>query len=268
MNGLMLHCGNRTVTRDQVNECQTPLQTDTWTPIPHIVLVNEVEKQMKAAGLVISDQVHSLNLDKDGDKRGSRYFGLMEIESPNDDDYRVIAGLRNSHDRMFAASICIGNRVFICDNLSFFNEVVFGRKHTPNILRDIPELVSRAVGQLNTIRDNQDDRIQAYKSHEISDETAHHLFVNVIKSRVVSPSKIKNMYEEWENPSHDVFKDRNVWSAFNAVTEVMKPKSAARANVWENPRRTQALFGVCDVISGLQVSTQKIYPSAKNPEKN
>ena len=39
---LMLHCGGQVATREQVAEVVTPEATDTWQPVPHIRLVNEI----------------------------------------------------------------------------------------------------------------------------------------------------------------------------------------------------------------------------------
>ena len=69
---LLLHCGARAVERKDVQRVPTPRATDTWTPIPHLELVTQVEHTLKANGLVVGTQAHSLSHD------GARYFGLME----------------------------------------------------------------------------------------------------------------------------------------------------------------------------------------------
>ena len=37
---------------------------------------------------------------------------------------------------------------FVCDNISFSDEIKFARKHTRSIVRDLPQLVSRSIDQL------------------------------------------------------------------------------------------------------------------------
>src|ERR1700689_4476783 len=79
---LLLHCGAQAVDRHVVQHVPTPRATDTWTPIPHLELVTQVEQTLSANGLVVGTQAHSLAHD------GLRYFGLMEIQrSESDEDY-------------------------------------------------------------------------------------------------------------------------------------------------------------------------------------
>ncbi len=50
---LVLHCGATTVPRVEVARVSTPRPTDTWTPIPHVTLIEEVESALRATGMKI-----------------------------------------------------------------------------------------------------------------------------------------------------------------------------------------------------------------------
>lgn len=140
---LLLHCGARAVERIDVQRVTTPRATDTWTPIPLLELVSQVEQTLKANSLVVGTQAHSLSHE------GLRYFGLMEIQRhETDEDYCWVLGLRNSHDKTFPAGIIAGSQIFVFDNLAFSGEVKLARKHTTHITRDLPRLVQSAVGKL------------------------------------------------------------------------------------------------------------------------
>jgi hypothetical protein len=41
----------------------------------------------------------------------------------NPEDFGLVAGVRNSHDKSFPASLVLGASMFVCDNLSFSGEV-------------------------------------------------------------------------------------------------------------------------------------------------
>jgi len=170
---LILHCGASSTSRNVIKSTTTPRSTATWTPIPHIHLIEEVERALKVNGLKIASQVHSLTHDK------ARYFGLMEIHNGvSHADYTYILGLRNSHDKRFPAGLVAGASVFVCDNLSFSGEVKIARKHTRFILRDIPSLTQDAIGRLMDRWHHQDRRIEAYKSKNVNDRVAHDLIVS------------------------------------------------------------------------------------------
>ena len=115
MKGLMLHCGAHAVERDAVVAVETPQRTETWTPISHEYLIDEVSRTLDASKMKIKEESHALTRD------GKRYFGLFRIEGEDlaSKDYSTVMGLRNAHDKCFPAAIAFGASVFVCDNLSF-----------------------------------------------------------------------------------------------------------------------------------------------------
>lgn len=237
---LILHCGAQAVKRQEVTAIRTPRATQTWTPIPHIDLVNHVERTLKTNGLVVGTQAHSLSHD------GARYFGLMEIQrSDSDPDYCWVLGLRNSHDKTFPAGITAGASVFVCDNLSFSGEVKLTRKHTRFITRDLPGIVQSAVGRLVERWHHQDVRLSTYRLTDLDDRTAHDLVIRATDVGVCPNQFIPHVLHEWREPQHDDFTPRNVWSLFNAFTEALK------GNLIELPRRTEKLHGLLDTHVGL-----------------
>jgi hypothetical protein len=242
---LLLHCGAHAVEREIIGTIETPEPTATWTPLPHMALIEEVEQILKSNGLSVVNEAHSLNHD------GMRYFGLMEIRNGViHQDYAWVLGLRNSHDKSFPAGIVAGANVFICDNLSFSGEIKIARKHTRFILRDLPFLTERAIGRLMERWHHQDQRIGAYKGKDVSDSSAHDLIIRSTDVRACTPRQIPAILREWRNPRHEEFQSRTLWTLFNSFTEVLK------GNLNELPRRTEALHGLLDSYVGLpQFST-------------
>ena len=232
MLNLMLHCGAHRARRDEVLQSPTPDRTRTWVPIPHYGLLGLVEKTLQNHGLQIVNQAHGLW------QGGTRYFGLMEIQSgKTDGDYGLVLGLRNSHDKSFPAALALGSGVFVCDNLAFSGEVTIARRHTRFISRDLPGLVSRAIGRLVDMRIKQDQRIEAYKSTRINDRAAHDLIVRSLDAQVLPVTQLPSVLSEWREPSHAEFTEggQTVWRLFNSFTEALKGR-----NLVALPKRTQA----------------------------
>jgi len=237
---LILHCGASSKSRNVIKRVPTPKGTATWSPIPHILLIEEVERALKANGLKIASQAHSLTHDQ------SRYFGLMEVQNGEaHEDYAYVLGLRNSHDKRFPAGLVAGATVFVCDNLSFSGEIKIARKHTRFILRDIPSLTQDAIGRLMQRWHHQDERIVAYKGKNVTDRVAHDLIIRSTDVGAATPRQIPSILKEWRDPKYQEFQTRNVWSLFNAFTEV------AKGNLIELPRRTERLHGLMDSFVGL-----------------
>ena len=233
LTGLNLHSGGNTVSLDELAAAPTPAHTDTYYPIPHIQLVEQIKDSLFRTGFNVTDETHALN--------NERYFGLMDLKSDYSDRTTTI-GLRNSHDKKFPAGLVIGNRVFVCSNLSFSGEINFNRKHTVNIFRDLPLLVDAAVGRIDAFESNQAARVEAYKTTELDVQTADHIFMSALRAQVVAASHLPKVLNEYLNPQYDEFKKEGftVWRLFNAFTENLKH------SLWMLPKRTMALQAILD----------------------
>lgn len=242
MNGLLLHSGGDEVTFEDLQSIPTPPATSTWTPIPHAALLAAVRNEMTAAGLQIERESLAVSNAAKG-SFGDRFFGLLEMRGDNE-TFSVTVGVRNGHDRALVAGLCVGSRVFVCSNLAFSAEIVIARRHTKNIERDLPRLINQAVGRLGDLRQRQGERIDAYRRTEITDSQFHDLTVRALDSKVICASRIPQILDEYRHPEHEEFAPRTVWSGFNAFTETLKG-----TDLQDLPRRTQALHGLCDLLS-------------------
>lgn len=248
---LVLHCGGSHATREQLSAIKTPEATQTWRPIPHTELISQVESAMGKKNMRIVNETYGLAHD------GARMFGILQIANCKDTpDYSFVVGLRNSHDKSIPAGFCVGSGVFVCDNLAFSSEVVFGRRHTVYIMDDLPVLIDTAIGKLSEKWDSQGNRIAKYKETEIDLPRAKQLVIDAAHDEVFPRSRVMDVYEEFVTPKHPEFQDRNVWSFFNAVTEVLKPKEESKGgSLWSLPSRTQRLHNVCDTFCGITLET-------------
>lgn len=239
MTNLRLHCGANSVQANHVRDIATPPATDTHFPIPHAELI---EVAMNIArndfGMQVVNQAHGLAGE------GARYFGLFELESNS--DYAPVIGLRNSHDTSFAAGLVIGSSVFVCDNLAFSGEVRIARKHTRNILRDLPVMVHRALGRVEKLQRRMDIRIDAYKNASFTPEQRDHVLMNAARNNALAWSGLGKVQAELVSPTHQPSEfgvdEDSAWFLFNACTEVLKTRSSQGAD----PRWTQFLHRVFD----------------------
>ncbi len=237
---LMLY-GSPKVDRITVARMITPKPTATWTPIPHLSLVDTVEHSLRAVGLTVGEQVHSL------DRGGSEYFGITEVIGPsNREDYSRVIGLRNSHSKRFPCGIVCGAAVMVCSNLSFSGETRFSKKHCVHLQRDLPEMAARAVQALMDAWDHQDQRIEAYKNETIRDKTAHDLVIRSVDAKACTNRLIPAVLKEWREPTYPEFQERSIWSLFNSFTHVLK-----QGNLDDLSKRTQALHSLMDKHVGL-----------------
>lgn len=239
MSRLMLHAGSNHATRDEVFAVDTPAPTATHYPVPHGTLVETIQDHVSTSGFRITNEEYGLWAD------GDRMFGVWALEGPDpDDDFQLAIGIRNSHDKMFSAGMAVGTRVFVCDNLAFSAEIVIARKHTRHIMRDLDRMVADAAGQIGQAHVSQAQRIEAYKGTELTDEEVHDILIRSVDAQVIANSYIPGVLDNWRDPEHEDFEERNAWSLFNAYTETLK-----RANPVTLPRRTVRLHGIMDGLT-------------------
>lgn len=218
MNGLMLHCGGFETTLKAVREVPLPEVTETFRPIPHDMLYQMVNAELKRRDLKVVNRVHALASE------GNHYFGLMQLEGLG--DYTTVIGLRNSHDKRFPAGMVVGSSVFVCDNLCFSGEVQFFRRHTKGIVIDLEENVPERLEKVLVLRRDMDKRIRAYKEYEMTTPEADHLIMEFARRGIITSTQVMKVAEEFRTPRHDEFlaHGHTGWTLMNAVTEYQKAR--------------------------------------------
>jgi len=241
---LTLHCGGYRTELEAVEKVFTPAPVGRWHPIAHIDLHRCIEKAVAALNLRIVAQVHALA------RNGNHYFGMYQVVNGHaNSEMGLVLGTRNSHDKTFVAGLAAGDGVFACDNLAFWSEVVLGRVHTTNIVRDLPLICNKAVGMLADKWTDMESRVTAYKARELNDEQAHDFIIRSVDAGALTTTGIPTVLKEWRTPSHAEFSadGRTAWRLRNAYTESYK--------LVENPailtRRSQVLNGMLDATCGL-----------------
>lgn len=131
-------------------------------------------------------------------------------------------------------------------NLAMSGEVRIVRKHTSEILVDLPEIMDNAVVQLSQIEDFMHLRIEHYKRSELTDAQVNDFLVRSVMGKALPLLRLPKVFGEWKRPSYPDFAPRTAWSLFNAYTEVFKGTS-----LFKLPARTQRLHLLMDRFVGV-----------------
>jgi hypothetical protein len=219
---------------------ETPPSTDSFMPIPHASLVNLTREAVARAGFEIAEEEHGVARD------GMNYFGGFALRGAeiNGQDRRLVLGLRNSHLKQFAASICIGSQALVCENLHFSSDIRLARRHTTNIMADLPRVLADAVGRCVSKWQTIGDRLEAYKQVEVSKDRAADLLIDLADARALPPREIYNVMNEFRSPHHPEFKEKTLFSLFNAWTQEMKGSDLSKL-----PFRSMVVESVFDKVA-------------------
>jgi hypothetical protein len=233
-------CASNECDFSEVQAVSTPESSDRWHPVAHDALVNQFRESIGNTELEIVNEHHSLH------RYGQRYFGLFQVKGvgrKHGDEVGTVMCLRNSHDKAFRAGISAGDAPFVCSNLIFSNEIVLGRRHTTNIMRDLPQIIARAIGQLMESWTTTDKRIDAYKLCDIDDRVAHDLILRGFQAGACGKTQIADIFAQWHKPQHENFEGRDLWSLQNAFTNVW------RGNTLNTANRSSQLYSVLDTFA-------------------
>ena len=255
---LYLHCGGHEVAYEDVKHVVTPAPKNRHYPIAHTDLIDGTRTALANADCTITKETFGLNHE------GNDLFALFEIEHEDTNGtYGQVVGLRNSHIQHFAAGMCAGSKVFVCDNLAFSAEIKVSRKHTRFISRDLQGLLSRAVVKLADKWTDQQIRYDAYHDRELTEKEVHDLVIRAaVDYNALPNAQIQHVVNEWREPTHAAFEPRTAWSLFNCFTEVAKRAPSQIVN------RTVTLHNVFDGICQAELLDRKrqmefAYPEAE-----
>jgi hypothetical protein len=111
-NALLLHGGERRVSRDELKEVLTPKPTMSWKPVPHYEVAEYVAHIATRRGYNIVSEEYGLS------PTGRKMFGVLKFAPEGNPEYTRALGIRNSHDKSFALGLVVGVNVMVCSNLA------------------------------------------------------------------------------------------------------------------------------------------------------
>jgi len=241
---LMLHCGARQVTREELDTVEAPPATNTWFPIAHRTVIDAVTGTLTDSGFVVRRAQFGLA------RSDARMFATLDLTSELALGVTLSVGVRNSTDKSFPLGFTAGSRVFVCDNLAFRSDILVTKKHTRFGRQRFEGEISRAVVTLGAFREHEARRVFALQQYELPDERAEALMLRAFESGVVSHRALPAVIAEWRRPQFEEFGPRTAWSLLNAFTTALGGR--AKSNPQEYARTTMRLGGMIDEAAGLK----------------
>jgi len=136
--------------------------------------------------------------------KGKNCFGAMSLRKHNDtrSDYEMFYGWRHSNIMQFSLRCGLGDKFFICDNMSFMIESeIKGAKHTSNINSTfqwrLDELNRTLLAKSDSIHEQNDKYQRVMLSYKDSD----HLIMESVRQKALPKTKATAVDEEYKRPS-------------------------------------------------------------------
>ncbi len=212
---LMSHVDTDLVTREQLAVIPAPEPTATWRPIPHIELVETLERVLQANQIAIREERFALRRD------GSTLFGVLQLAYEDTPDGEAAIGLRTSNDKTMSIQICARLSVFVCDNLVFRGDLIaLNRKHTAglNLRTELAGAVTRFQDHFGRLA----GEITQLKARPLADAEAKTIIHDVFVGGLMPLRFLPDVAEAYFQPKLADFMPRTAWSLHNAFTAAAK----------------------------------------------
>lgn len=215
MSSLVAHRGSVIVPYGNLNQYgKVPEKTKTYTPVPHKFLVETILETIDKTDARFSVETAVNN-------NGNQLFGVVKF-----DDGRAI-GFRNSYDKSLALGMCVGSRVFVCDNLAFHGDITIHALHSGRL--DVERLTQHTLSNTVVRHHAFQKEIEVFKNIPMNSTHVELIAKALSQFRLVDKAMIGEIAREFVSPHFEDFKDANVWSAYNAVTYCLKRSPVYKA---------------------------------------
>ena len=212
---LMAHAGANKVTRLDLAQIETPPATDTFQPIAHTRLIDQLEEALAFRHISITRDEYAVSKD------GMKLFGLLELNSEYE-DIRFAIGLRNANDKSMRLGMVAGYRVFVCDNMALSGDFKpLLAKHSKNF--DLVEAVSMGVDRIQRGWQPLREQINFKRQYELNAQEAQSIIYRAFMTERFPVKLLRAVHQEYfVHPSYEDFKAKTVWSLENAFTTAFK----------------------------------------------
>lgn len=234
--------GKATHTRQQIANAVTPAaHNQSYVPVPFDHFIDTTQRVLQDHNLVIANESYQLvkpMRNDRGEKIPNGYnhmFGVMELANMNDarDEVGFAVGIRSSHDGTLANCLCAGSKVFVCSNLCFSAEYTDQRRHTTNVLTDLPGMIDGIVRQFPEAKLAQEQLFERMRDITLTEKQALWLVYKAYKAKALVARDIAPIMDEvisernFEQHANVNSQNERVdaitaWRLYNAGTQVAK----------------------------------------------
>lgn len=189
---------------------------------------------IERAGYSVTDEEFAVQKD------GMRVFGILKVSNSPDVSpavpapvlykpaWNLVVGVRGSNDQSVSRGLVIGSQVMVCSNLCFSGDLgKWNRKQTTNVESDMPQIIRRAVDQLDRKNDELTVNFDSFNAAQVDRDGGDRILMDILRGGGFSASQFERAVDHWDKlpadfEEHSV-NGRTLWWLFNACTHGLKP---------------------------------------------
>jgi len=209
------------ITEHQLLAVPVPEATETYSPVPHKLLLNELQEKITKKGMSIIDKQYYIGA------YGQQMLGKYTIESGNS-DLKMQMAFRNSYDKSMAVGFAAGATVFVCRNGMLSGDMLVYRKHTGNIVEELHDYM---IDGINMMQDNFSKLLkdkQILEEIELEEKRQAEILGRLYIEKDIITSTQLNIIKH-ELTKSENFVGKSAWCLYNNVTESLKTAHVTNA---------------------------------------
>ena len=142
--------------------------------------------------------------------------------------WNLVVGVRGSNDQSVSRGLVIGSQVMVCSNLCFSGDLgKWNRKQTTNVEANMPDIIRRAVDQLDRKNDELTVNFDSFNSAQVDRDGGDRVLMDILRGGGFSASQFERAVDHWDRLPADLDEHsangRTLWWLFNACTHALKP---------------------------------------------
>ena len=210
--------------RAEIDSLALPVETKTYKPVAFGHVADALDDAM--------EDHHSELMDLGYTDTTAKYWlnpkkTQMRYERTFHQPHGLI-GIRavgqTSSDKTMPIEYGLEGDVKVCSNgmVSTMWQYVSARRHTKFRHLEYAMAAKEAIHNLGPFAAQLENDRKVMTERTLSDDEFYGFLGRIWGHKVIGSNAINDVSKEWHNPTHEDFLDRNLWSAYNATTEVMK----------------------------------------------
>ena len=205
---------SKTQTEEYLRKTQLPLATESYTVIPHGLIIDTVRKALNEKGFTIKSELYK------AEYQGDIALGFMEIENSIDPDMAMTFNWTNSYNKMVKFNCSIGG--FIYDNAVPFickdSQASWIRKHTGTALDEALQVIDQMVLAAEDHFSNIIEMKDKFKATPINrKEYAKLMGLLYFDKMIITSEQINVIKREYDKPSFQYSDPDTLWGVYKKI---------------------------------------------------
>lgn len=188
-------------------------------PVPHDFAIEFFKNSLSEHNITIVRERAVLSPDA----MKLMFIADVRPDGKAEEGFIYSVGFINNNDRTKAFTGIAGTTVYVNNAQWYVSDNSYKTRHTTTVREMLAERSAHIINWFNEYYQQQSGIIERMKNTQITDKEVGNLLLTYIREKyILSSTNIKRIVDEWDNPKHDEFKPRTLWSLQNACAEVFK----------------------------------------------